>query len=345
MLGYYDSNSQDANLVVDADGNIVENNIYKQMILGQKDASLYAKWHENPNLILSVNGSSTKIEQAYNSKISSFNYSSSEKIEAWYSDSQFKNKVADGNGNILDESGLKIVEDLTLYGKVINTYKITLSINGGESATYSMDEGKLTTITDYSKPTLNSAYSLIGWFNDNDEKVFDENGESVDDSGYNLTSNITLHAKFNKYIKVNSFENDGEYIIVSNNYALTNQAYGTTALSGSIISTKTNNNVDCIDNANSLDESLMLWKTQSSNNAYKLINNNYLYGYRERGWLSYNYYLTLDSYNSSNWTYSNNRLSTKNGYLNYYDGYFYFDSSSISISLYKKTITSVYYED
>ena len=348
LLGYYDSTNQDANLIVDAAGNIVEKNIYNQMVLDQKDAILYAKWHVNPNLILVVQNKVTKLEQTYKSTINSFVYSldeSNKRIEGWYSDSQFENKVADENGNILKKSGLIFNEDVTLYGKVINTYNITLSINDGESVTYSMDEGKITAIADYSKPTLNSVYSLIGWFNDNNEKVFDENGKTVDDGSYNLTSDISLHARFNKYIKVDSFENDGEYLIVSNNYALTNQAYGTTALSGSIISTKTNNNVDCIDDASSLDESLMLWKTQSSNNTYKLINNNnYLYGYR-KGFIFYNYYLGLDSSNSSNWSYSNSELSAKNGSLNFYDNYFYFDSDSRSISLYKKTITNEYYED
>ena len=349
LLGYYDSNSQDANLIVDTYGNIVEKNIYNQMILDQQDTFLYAKWHVNPNLILVVQNKVTKLEKTYNSTINTFTYSldeSNKRIEGWYSDSQFKNKIADENGNILDETGLKFNEDVTLYGKVINTYNITLTINGSQSTSYTLDEGKVTSITSYSKPEFNTVYLFIGWFDDADNEIFDADGNSIDASGYNLSSNIVLHAKFIKYIKVDSFQNNEEYIVVSNDYALTNQAYGTIALSGSIISTKTNNNVDCIDNASSLDESLLLWKTQSSNNAYRLINNkNYLYGYRERGWLSYNYYLTLDSYNSSNWTYSNNRLSTKNGYLNYYDGYFYFDSSSISISLYKKTITSVYYED
>ena len=345
LLGYYDSNSQDANLIINVDGSVANKDLYNQMILNDDEPVLYTKWQKNSILTLVVDGrDDVSIKKVYDSTVYTFEYildTSDKRIEGWYSDSSFKNKIADENGNILDASGLKLTEDVTLYGKIINVHTITLKIGDSTYDTYSVDSGIISSISGYQSPTtLNSVYSLIGWFNDSDEKVFDENGKAVDDSGYNLTSNITLHAKFNKYIKVDSFENDGEYIIVSNNYALSNQTYDTKALQGYAINLISNNNESCVD-VSTVNEDSTLWTYQDKK---LIIGDKYLYGYRRIGSL----YL-LYSTDSSNWNYSNSNLSITSGRYTYYlhcsNNNFSLSSSSSSISLYNKIMTTEYYED
>ncbi len=254
--------------------------------------------------------------------------------------------IIDSDGNIREletYNNLITSTNAILYAKWEKYNTITLNIDGTSYNTYTFKDGNITSIENYNKPTLNQAYLLIGWFDDADKEIFDADGKAISDSGYDLNSNITLNAKFIKYEIVDKFEDGSEYVIVSNNYALTNQTYSTYGLQAKEVSIISNNNISCL-NVENIEESIMLWKYDS--NKLSISDNGtvkYLYAYVNGWW--WNRYLCLQyDTNYSEWSYLDKQLKSDGYGLKYNGTCFLYNQSPSDIDLYKKIITDKCYE-
>ena len=278
--------------------------------------------------------------------------------------------VTDKDGNILDQSTFNaLIEShkddeeasLILYANWAKQFTLKLVASDGTVFSESLvTNGDITANYVPTEQEISDGYTLLGWYNSMDDSalmVLDENGNVVADvSGittdgkFNVsddTREVTLYAKWlttetkKAYVLTSTLESGKSYIIASANsgtgYAMNSTTSGN-GLGATSITIQSDNNGQKYIELDSTDG--LLWTKDS--NKFK-ISNQYLYVTRSSsGWWSYTYKLQLNNSSSTNWTYSNNRLSASfgsgwsstTGYIQYSDGSFVVSEDTSDIYFY-----------
>lgn len=279
-------------------------------------------------------------------------------LEGWYDLDGVK--VVDADGKILEtelfnqyllvhiNDDTKTVE---LHANWIEAVKLTLNANviNGNINSKAIKYEKGSTLTHVDLPTYNlkDGYTLEGFVNDDGNIVIDKDGNA----NLVLDNDLTLNAIFKTkgYTKVDNFEDNKDYLIVSGDYAMSSEnakndnSYYRNA---EMISKKADifgNDFVSINNQN------LIWTRKQNKYLYNSVVNNYL----NAGYY-FGYYLTT-SKTAQLWNYVD-----KDGVKKLYNGdyimgyvgldttnkYFTNDSSGVSIELYKysEDIIVNYYE-
>lgn len=279
-------------------------------------------------------------------------------LEGWYDLDGVK--VVDADGKILEtelfnqyllvhiNDDTKTVE---LHANWIEAVKLTLNANviNGNINSKAIKYEKGSTLTHVDLPTYNlkDGYTLEGFVNDDGNIVIDKDGNA----NLVLDNDLTLNAIFKTkgYTKVDNFEDNKDYLIVSRDYAMSSEnakndnSYYRNA---EMISKKADifgNDFVSINNQN------LIWTRKQNKYLYNSVVNNYL----NAGYY-FGYYLTT-SKTAQLWNYVD-----KDGVKKLYNGdyimgyvgldttnkYFTNDSSGVSIELYKysEDIIVNYYE-
>lgn len=261
-------------------------------------------------------------------------------------DSQILNGFFDNNGNlIIDSTGNVLKKDLfnqyLLENTIDNSKKIVLkaSLTDGVKLILSAtgtDVPKDSRSILYTKNTMlnvgdtidlksiwetDTSYKFAGYIDSTSKDlIIDSKGMFKKD--LQLNNDIELTAVFYKtgFKKVDSFANDKEYIIVSNNISMSNND-----LSGVSI---TNAN-DAFNNAYILnDNDSLVWKYVNNSLVSGVNPNNYLKASYYLSGLRYYYFLDINSDNQS-WTYENGGLyANYSYYLSSKDLYVYLEDAS-----------------
>ena len=279
-------------------------------------------------------------------------------LEGWYDLDGVK--VVDADGKILEtelfnqyllvhiNDDTKTVE---LHANWNEAVKLTLNANviNGNINSKAIKYEKGSTLTHVDLPTYNlkDGYTLEGFVNDDGNIVIDKDGNA----NLVLDNDLTLNAIFKTkgYTKVDNFEDNKDYLIVSGDYAMSSEnakndnSYYRNA---EMISKKADifgNDFVSINNQN------LIWTRKQNKYLYNSVVNNYL----NAGYY-FGYYLTT-SKTAQLWNYVD-----KDGVKKLYNGdyimgyvgldttnkYFTNDSSGVSIELYKysEDIIVNYYE-
>lgn len=275
-------------------------------------------------------------------------------LEGWYDFDGVK--VVDADGKIVDtdlfnQYLLVHINDETktveLQAHWIDAVKLTLNatnIDGNmNSIVINYEKGSTLTHVDIPTYNLKDGYTFEGFFKDDGTKAVDKDGKT----NLVLDNDLSLNAifKIKGYTKVNDFEENNNYLIVSGDYAMSSEnaknddSYYRNA---EIISKK----IDVFGNVYiSSDNPNLIWTRKTNKYLYNSVVNNYL---------NAGYYLTI-SKTAQSWNYidKDNVKKLYNG--NYIRGYvgldatnkrFTNDSSGESIEIYKysEDIKVNYYE-
>lgn len=246
--------------------------------------------NENGDLIIDSNGN-VKIKELFNQYLLENINDSSKKVI-------LKASLTDGVKLILQAKGID--------SRSIKYAKNT-KLNAGDSI-------KLESTWE-----TDSSYKFAGYIDSvSKELIIDSQGKFIKE--LQLDNDVTLTAIFYKtgFKKVDSFTNNKEYLIVSNNKSMSNND-----LSGMSI-TKSN---DVYNNAFIVnDDDSLVWKyinnsLVSGSNSSNYLNASYTWAF------GYNFYLNTGNNNQS-WTYTNGSLYTDYSYISSQDLYVYLDNTS-----------------
>lgn len=247
--------------------------------------------NEEGDLIIDSNGNVNVVnKELYNQYLLEYINGGSKKI--------LKSKLIDGAKLILSATGT----DGTNNSRSI-LYTKNTKLNAGDSI-----ELKSTWETD--------TYRFAGYIDSTSKDlIIDSKGKLV--KALQLDGDVTLIAIFYKtgFVKADSFTNNKEYLIISNDYALSSTRVNDYTLKGINVAKQLDSlgNTYIEDNYKDL-----VWTRDQSNNLY-LTEDKKLYGYSR--WLSTS--LTVSSSNQA-WNYNNNNLYTGR----YTITYVYLDSSN-----------------
>lgn len=268
-------------------------------------------------------------------------------LEGWYDKDGVK--VVDAKGKIQDtelfnQYLLVHINDesqtYVLRANWIKAVKLTLkatNINGNVVST-AKDYEEGTTLTHVDIPTYNlkEGYTFDGFVKDDGTQVVDKDGNTK----LVLDNDLSLSAvfKIKGYTKVDEFEDNNDYLIVSDDYAISSEnAKNNDAFyrNAEIISRKTDifgNNYISSDNKN------LIWARRPNKYLYNSVINKYLNaGFNSK------YYLTTST-TAQSWDYIDKdgvkklyNGSSSRGYvgLDTTNKYFTNDSNGVSIELYK----------
>ncbi len=268
-------------------------------------------------------------------------------LEGWYDKDGIK--VVDAKGKILDtelfnQYLLVHINDesqtYVLRANWIKAVKLTLkatNINGNVVST-AKDYEEGTTLTHVDIPTYNlkEGYTFDGFVKDDGTQVVDKDGNTK----LVLDNDLSLSAvfKIKGYTKVDEFEDNNDYLIVSDDYAISSENAknnDTFYRNAEIISRKTDifgNNYISSDNKN------LIWARRPNKYLYNSVINKYLNaGFNSK------YYLTTST-TAQSWDYIDKdgvkklyNGSSSRGYvgLDTTNKYFTNDSNGVSIELYK----------
>lgn len=299
------------------------------------DVTLVAKWVAKQGYIRFDNNlldSYNKIEDV----LCTYNANKVNIPEFTY-DSQILNGFIDNNGNlIIDSTGNVLKKDLfnqyllentidnskkiVLKASLTDGVKLILQAKGIDSRSILYDKNTMLNAGDSidlkSIWETDTSYKFAGYINSvSKEWIIDPQGKFL--SNVQLDNDIELTAVFYKtgFKKVDSFTNNKEYLIISNDYALSGTRVNDYALKGINIAKQLDSlgNTYIEDNYKDL-----VWTRDQSNNLY-LTADQKLYG--NSIWFSTSF--TVSSSNQA-WNYNNNNLYTGR----YTITYVYLDSSN-----------------
>ena len=268
-------------------------------------------------------------------------------LEGWYDKDGVK--VVDAKGKILDtelfnQYLLVHINDesqtYVLHANWIKAVKLTLkatNINGNVVSTAKdYEEGTALTHVDIPTYNLKEGYTFDGFVKDDGTQVVDKDGNTK----LVLDNDLSLSAvfKIKGYTKVDEFEDNNDYLIVSDDYAISSENAknnDTFYRNAEIISRKTDifgNNYISSDNKN------LIWTRRPNKYLYNSVINKYLNaGFNSK------YYLTTST-TAQSWDYIDKdgvkklyNGSSSRGYvgLDTTNKYFTNDSNGVSIELYK----------
>ena len=246
--------------------------------------------------------------------------------------------IVDSNGNVVNinknlfnQYVLKNIEDDTqktvLKASLIDGAKLILKANvDGATVSRSLLYAKNTmlnvgdTIDLKSIWETDTSYKFAGYINSvSKEWIIDPQGKFL--SNVQLDNDIELTAVFymTGFKKVDSFTNNKEYLIVSNDKSMSN-----TNLSGvdiDITTAKDVYNKKFILN----DDAYLVWKYDNGSLVSGTNSSNSLYASYWLYWGSYYYDLNINNNNNQSWTYENGGLYTNYTYVLSKDLYVYLD--------------------
>lgn len=246
--------------------------------------------------------------------------------------------IVDSNGNVVNinknlfnQYVLKNIEDDTqktvLKASLIDGAKLILKANvDGATVSRSLLYAKNTmlnvgdTIDLKSIWETDTSYKFAGYINSvSKEWIIDPQGKFL--SNVQLDNDIELTAVFymTGFKKVDSFTNNKEYLIVSNDKSMSN-----TNLSGvdiDITTAKDVYNKTFILN----DDAYLVWKYDNGSLVSGTNSSNSLYASYWLYWGSYYYDLNINNNNNQSWTYENGGLYTNYTYVLSKDLYVYLD--------------------
>ena len=279
-------------------------------------------------------------------------------LEGWYDSDDVK--VADADGKILEKELFnqyllvhindenKTVELQAHWNEAVKLTLNATDINGNKSSSViNYEKGTILSHVDIPTYNLKDGYTFEGFFQDDGTKVVDKDGYA----NLFLDNDLSLNAifKIKGYTKVNDFEENNNYLIVSGDYAMSSEnaknddSYYRNA---EIISKK----IDVFGNVYiSSDNPNLIWTRKTNKYLYNSVVNNYLNAGYYLG-----YYLTT-SKTAQSWNYIDKDNVKKLYNDNYIRGYvgldatnkrFTNDSSGESIEIYKysEDIKVNYYE-
>lgn len=275
-------------------------------------------------------------------------------LEGWYDKDGVK--VVDAKGKILDtdlfnQYLLVHINDETktveLHANWIEAVKLTLNatdIDGNirSSVIKNYEKGTILTHIDIPAYNLKDGYTFVGFVKEDGTQVIDKDGNT----NLVLDNDLTLNAIFktNGYTKVDNFEADNYYLIVSGDYAMSRVTPSDINYrQATSIEKKIDINGEPFVESNNND---LIWKRQSNNALQSIVNNEYLIG-SSNGWIVKNYYLTTTKGSQPEWIYENSNLKSNNLYIGINNnGFGYNLSENANIELYKfsNEILVNYYE-
>ncbi len=349
LIGFYYYDGENNTLVLDEDGNVVNQELFNQLVLNSvknKDgvvSTLTAKWYEGYTLkVVSGNNiysflckkDSTVNIAVEDSKLVFTVIESDEETNTYdvdYSMKFFGLYNSEGK-QIISENGGSLVMNtnttLTLEQGSVVTFKTR-----DESATFG-SANYINGLNGSFNATVKSGYEIVGWYDVDGNQVLNAEGEVLD--GVTLEKETTVYARFKTsgYVKANTMETNKSYVITSGTRILTRS--GNSISSDSLSTAKDASENVYIPSSNMSDDKLWSYDgTHLKNNG----NNSYLAAYYS--WR--NYYLQFSDDNNTNWAYTDEKLyRTKQGLFETDTYYIYLsgtnfkcsESNSSSIELY-----------
>lgn len=189
----------------------LDNNTFKNQydipnLMPSENIVLYAKWEirDDISITFEVNGGSSVSNLDNLTFQATFTYpittKTGYKFVGWYSDAGFKT---------LHTSTKVPAEDLTLYAKWIEEYKIDFEYNNGNSQT-SIIKYAGETYGDLPKPSK-LGHKFAGWYTTSDFSV-----STLITSNDNVSSSLTLYAKWDKESYTVSYNSEGGSEVIPN---------------------------------------------------------------------------------------------------------------------------------
>ena len=265
-------------------------------------------------------------------------------LEGWYDSDGVK--IVDADGKILEtelfnQYLLVHINDDTktiqLNANWKEAVKLTLNatdVNGNNNnpPVIQYEKGTVLNRVDIPVYNLKDGYTFEGFVKDDGTQVIDKDGNC----NLVLDNDLSLNAvfKIKGYTKVDDFDENNNYLIVSGDYAMSRETPSNTInyRRAILIEKKIDINNKSIIVTNNND---LIWKRLSNKALQSIVNNEYLIG-SYNGWIVKNYYLTTTKNSQPEWIYENSNLKSNSIYVGINNnGFGYNLSENADIELYK----------